>query len=43
MKEACFEVGVSKRTIYNRMAAGKVTVKHTAGGSPRILKSSLWR
>lgn len=36
-------VGVSRRTIYNWVSADKVTVRRTAGGSVRILESSLWR
>jgi excisionase family DNA binding protein len=35
-------MGVSRRTIYNWMAAGRVTVVYTPGGSPRILTTSLW-
>jgi predicted site-specific integrase-resolvase len=34
---ACGFYGVSRRTLYNWIAAGKVTVQHTPGGSPRVL------
>lgn len=34
---------VSRRTIDNWMAKGKVEVKRTAGNCPRIVTSSLWR
>ena len=43
IKEACQVVGVSRRTIYNWIAAGKVTYRRTAGGAVRIVASSLWR
>lgn len=36
-------VGVSRRTIYNWMNAGKVEFIRTAGGSVRIFVDSLWR
>jgi len=36
-------VGVSRRTIYNWLAAGKVDYVRTAGGSVRIFVDSLWR
>ena len=41
--EACEMVGVSRRTIYNWIAAGKVEYVRTAGGSIRIFTDSLWR
>ena len=41
--KACEEVGVSRRTIYNWIAAGKVEYVRTAGGSIRIFADSLWR
>ena len=41
--QACESVGVSRRTIYNWMAAGKVQYVRTAGGAVRILEDSLWR
>jgi excisionase family DNA binding protein len=41
--KACELVGVSRRTIYNWIAAGKVEYVRTAGGSIRILTDSLWR
>lgn len=36
-------VGVSRRTIYNWINAGKVEYVRTAGGSIRIFEDSLWR
>jgi excisionase family DNA binding protein len=40
---ACELVGVSRRTIYNWLAAGKVQYVRTAGGSVRIFEDTLWR
>lgn len=40
---ACELVGVSRRTIYNWIAAGKVEYIRTAGGSVRIFTDTLWR
>ena len=40
---ACHEVGVSRRTIYNWIAANKVEYLRTAGGSIRIFVDTLWR
>jgi excisionase family DNA binding protein len=40
---ACEVAGVSRRTIYNWIEKQLVTTKRTAGGSTRILESSLWR
>jgi predicted site-specific integrase-resolvase len=34
---------VSRRTIYNWIAAGKVEYVRTAGGSIRIFADTLWR
>ena len=39
--KACEVVGVSRRTIYNWMAGGKVQYVRTAGGSVRIFADSL--
>jgi excisionase family DNA binding protein len=36
-------VGVSRRTIYNWIAGGKIQYVRTAGGSIRIFEDSLWR
>lgn len=36
-------VGVSRRTIYNWIADGKVEYVRTAGGSIRIFADTLWR
>jgi len=41
--KACELVGVSRRTIYNWIAAGKVEYVRTAGGSIRIFADTLWR
>ena len=41
--KACEAVGVSRRTIYNWIQAGKVEYVRTAGGSIRIFADSLWR
>ena len=41
--KACELVGVSRRTIYNWIASGKVEYIRTAGGSVRIFVDTLWR
>jgi excisionase family DNA binding protein len=41
--QACELVGVSRRTIYNWIAGGKVEYVRTAGGSVRIFVDTLWR
>jgi excisionase family DNA binding protein len=41
--KACEVVGVSRRTIYNWISAGKVEYVRTAGGAVRIFADSLWR
>jgi len=41
--KACEAVGVSRRTIYNWISAGKVEYIRAAGGSIRIFADSLWR
>ena len=41
--KACELVGVSRRTIYNWIASGKVEYVRTAGGSVRIVVDTLWR
>ena len=41
--KACELVGVSRRTIYNWIAASKVEYVRTAGGSIRIFVDTLWR
>jgi excisionase family DNA binding protein len=43
INEACAEVGVSRRTIYNWINSSKVQYIRTAGGSVRIFQDSLWR
>ena len=40
---ACEMVGVSRRTIYNWIAGGKIQYIRTAGGSVRIFVDTLWR
>jgi excisionase family DNA binding protein len=41
--QACVEVGVSRRSIYNWLAAGKVAFCRTAGGAVRIYADTLTR
>ena len=41
--EACRHVGVTRRTIYNWMADGKIEYVRTAGGAVRIFTDTLWR
>ena len=41
--KACELLGVSRRTIYNWIAAKKVEYVRTAGGSIRIFVDTLWR
>jgi excisionase family DNA binding protein len=41
--KACEMVGVSRRTIYNWLASGKIEYVRTAGGSVRIFADTLWR
>ena len=41
--KVCEAVGVSRRTIYNWISAGKVEYVRTAGGSIRIFADTLWR
>jgi excisionase family DNA binding protein len=41
--KACELVGVSRRTIYNWIAGGKIQYIRTAGGSVRIFADTLWR
>lgn len=41
--KACEMTGVSRRTIYNWIAANKVEYLRTAGGSIRIYVDTLWR
>jgi excisionase family DNA binding protein len=43
IKRAMAIVSVSRRTINNWLKAGKLTFIRTAGGSVRILVSSLWQ
>lgn len=42
IKEAGVYVQVSRRTIYNWLALGKLRARRTAGGSVRVEKQSLW-
>ncbi len=41
--KACKLVDVSRRTIYNWIANGKVEYVRTAGGSVRIFVDTLWQ
>ena len=41
--KACELVGVSRRTIYNWIASGKIEYVRTAGGSVRIFVDTLCR
>lgn len=41
--KACDIAGVSRRTIYNWIKAGKLAYRRTAGGQIRIFESSLWQ
>lgn len=41
--QAAESVGVSRRTIYNWLKAGKLEYIRTAGGSIRIFADTLWR
>ncbi len=43
IRQACELVDVSRRTIYNWIASGKVDYVRTAGGSVRIFVDTLWR
>ena len=41
--QACALAGVSRRTIYNWLNAGRLRYARTAGGAIRIVESSLWQ
>lgn len=41
--KSCELVGVSRRTIYNWLASGKIEYVRTAGGAVRIFVDSLFR
>jgi len=43
INEACDECEVTRRTIYNWIAKGRLEVRRTAGGTIRIAERSLWR
>jgi excisionase family DNA binding protein len=43
IQEAMQMARVGRRTIYNWLKAGKLETVRTAGGSLRIVVSSLWR
>lgn len=43
INQACIYAGVSRRTIYNWMAAGKLTRLETPGGSARFWPHELVR
>lgn len=41
--QACVAAGVSRRTVYNWLATGKVQYLRTAGGAVRIYRDTLFR
>lgn len=41
--KACELVTVSRRTIYNWLASGRLEYRRTAGGAVRIFEDTLWR
>ena len=43
IRQACDLLDVTRRTIYNWIASGKVEYVRTAGGSIRIFVDTLWR
>ena len=43
IKQACARLDVSRRTIYNWIASGKVERVRSVGGSSRIFVDTLWR
>ena len=43
IKQACLAAQVSRRTIYNWLAAGRLETVRTAGGSLRINPASLFK
>lgn len=43
IKEAMVRCGVSRRTVYNWLAAGKVEYVRTAGGPVRIFADTLFQ
>ena len=43
IRKACVVVGVTRYTIYNWIAAGKIEYVRTAGGAIRIFADTLWR
>lgn len=43
IQEACAHCGVSRRTIYNWIAAGKIEYCRTASGSVRVYLDTLYR
>jgi excisionase family DNA binding protein len=42
IEEACARMKVSRRTIYNWLAAGKLQHRRTVSGKIRIYADSLW-
>ena len=42
INEACVEVKVSRRTLYNWLAAGKIEVTRTPSGRVRVFADSLF-
>lgn len=43
IQQVCERYGVSRRTVYYWMAAGRVRYRHLPGGSRRILEADLLR
>jgi excisionase family DNA binding protein len=43
IQQAMGVVGVSRRTIYNWLHAGRLEYRYTAGGTIRIFADTLWR
>jgi len=43
IEQASARLGVTRRTIYNWIAANKVEYVRTAGGSIRVFADTLWR
>ena len=42
VNEAAEECGVTRRTVWNWVAAGKLATRRTAGGGLRIAGDTLW-
>jgi excisionase family DNA binding protein len=42
LAQAAVLIGVSRRTLYNWIRRGKLSVRRTAVGSPRVREADLW-